>query len=134
MKLVRSFLNNIVWIIGMVMILWGCSNSDSSIPDNDPDEDQFIDIYEPDLSFKKVGYLPYYRFGLIDEMDLSKLSYVIIAFANPNAGGSFSVGNNINIQAVVHKAKNAGAKVLISVGGGGLSPSADAIWVNQLSA
>jgi chitinase len=126
----NSFLRNLV-LIGLLTTIWACSNSDTPLPDNE--QEQYEDIYEPDYSFKKVGYLPYYRFGLIDEMELSKLNYVIIAFANPNAAGTFSVGNNVNIQSVVQKAKNAGAKVLISIGGGGLSPSADAIWVNQLS-
>jgi GH18 family chitinase len=113
------------------LLLIGCSENETDIPP--PGDDQFVDIYEPDLSFKVVGYFPYYRFSLLDDIDMDQLDYLIIAFTNPQTNGSFQVGNGVSISNVVQRAKQAGCKVLISIGGGGLSASQDAIWKNRLN-
>lgn len=101
-----------------------------------------------------VGYIPSYK-GLravADRTDLSKLTHINLAFANPAPGGSFLNGGNpscmesatgADIVYVVQKAHAAGAKVLVSLAGGGipacagnwqtlLQPGSRAIVVNSL--
>ena len=43
-------------------------------------------------SFKTVGYLPYYRFALSDQIAYEKLTHLCIAFANPDMSGDLDVG------------------------------------------
>lgn len=78
--------------------------------------------------FKSIGYLPYYRFDLIDQIQLEKLTHLNVAFANPDEFGTLSV-NDIDIGPVVNRAHNAGLEVFISLGGGGISFSK---WENLI--
>lgn len=87
---------------------------------------------------KVVGYIPSYK-GLrtvADRTDLSKLTHINIAFANPSANGSFLSGGNptcmegatgSDISYVVQKARAAGVKVLVSVAGG-VIPGCSGDW------
>ncbi len=70
--------------------------------------------------FKSIGYLPYYRFDLIDQIQLEKLTHLNVAFANPDEFGNLSV-NDIDIDPIVNRAHSAGLQVFISLGGGGAS-------------
>ena len=48
-------------LVATFIILMGCDNTD--VPDQ---EEDLVDIYQEDLSFKVVGYIPWYRFDLVD--------------------------------------------------------------------
>ena len=80
-----------------------------------------------DIPFKKVGYLPNYRFHLIDSLELDRLTHLCIAFANPTAQGKLSF-NNIDIEPVVKKAKAANTKILLTLAGGGLESYKEKAW------
>ncbi len=79
--------------------------------------------------FKTIGYLPYYRFGHIDDIDFEKLTHVNIAFANPDMQGNLSVGG-ADITPVIQEAQAAGAEVFISLAGGALTADWAAAWTN----
>ena len=72
-------------------------------------------------SARVVAYLPEWYSGSLDSIPYSKLTHVIYAFSEPDAAGELTVvpeSGNTRLQSVVQKAHAAGAKVLISVGGG----------------
>lgn len=83
---------------------------------------------------KVVGYLPTTRDtkAVMDRTDLTKLTHLNIAFANPTPAGSFLNGSDpacmrnnptaTNINYVVQKARAAGVKVSVSIGGGSVPP------------
>jgi len=67
-----------------------------------------------------LGYLPYYQFDHVDDIDFNKLSQVCIAFANPTADTSIILENNNyddynDIVSMLHE-KN--IEVFISLAGG----------------
>ncbi len=70
-------------------------------------------------AFKVVGYLPSYRSYALNSIDFSKLTHVMVSFANPNTEGVFSFSGDIN--SIKAKAEEHNCKVFISIGGGGLS-------------
>lgn len=78
-----------------------------------------------------VGYLPYYRFDLVDQMELDKLTHLIIGFGHPNAQGRIEVPK-VDIWPVVKKARTAGVKVLLALGGGGLEEEEEKNWAYYL--
>lgn len=82
-------------------------------------EEPLIDIYEEDLSFKVVGYLPYYRFSLVDNINFDQVTYVNLAFGNLDASGNLVVGNGESVLPIVQKIKTTNTKVLLSIAGGG---------------
>jgi GH18 family chitinase len=82
-------------------------------------------IYAQD--FKSIGYLPYYRFDLIDDIDFQKLTHVNIAFANPDLGGNLSVGGK-NITPIVEQLHDANVDVFISLAGGALTSAWASAW------
>lgn len=77
------------------------------------------DIYVEDTSFKVVGYLAGRGFDHIDELELEKLTYLNLAFANPDENGNLVFSGNRNIKPVVEKGHEAGLKVFVSLAGGG---------------
>ena len=77
------------------------------------------DIYTPDTSFKVVGYLSGWNFGVIDDLEIEKLSYLNLAFANPDMDGNLIFDDKADITPVVKKGHDAGVKVFISLAGGG---------------
>ncbi len=77
------------------------------------------DIYKPDTSFKVVGYLGTGNFNRINELALDKLTYLNLAFGNPDSEGNLTGSDNADILPVVIKGHEAGLKVFISLGGGG---------------
>lgn len=80
-------------------------------------------------SFKVVGYLPYYRFNWLNDIEFNRLTHVNIAFANPDADGNLSV-EGVSIANAVTKAHQAGCKVFISLAGGYLTPANESNWNN----
>lgn len=96
---------------------------------------------------KLIGYIPSYSglTAVADRTDFSKLTHVNIAFANPTANGAIGndagpmcmvsvSGGNVpksDITYVVNKAHAAGAKVLVSLAGGGL-PACAGDWKTLL--
>lgn len=78
-------------------------------------------------SFKVIGYLPYYRFSWLNDIEFERLTHVNIAFANPDELGNLSV-EGTNITPAIAKAHASGCKVFISLAGGYLSPEHDANW------
>ncbi len=76
------------------------------------------DIYLADNQFKVVGYL---SGGLnqIDQLELDKLTYLNLAFANPDQQGNLVFGGNLDIMSVVQKGHDHGLKVFVSLAGGG---------------
>ena len=81
-------------------------------------------------SFKVIGYLPYYRFNWLNDIEFERLTHVNIAFANPDMQGNLSV-EGVSITAAVSKAHQKGCKVFISLAGGYLSPDAEAAWAEN---
>ena len=77
------------------------------------------DIYEPDPSFKVVGYLSGGSFDRIDELEIEKLTYLNLAFANPNKDGMLVCDGGFDVKPVVKKGHDAKLKVFISLAGGG---------------
>lgn len=74
-------------------------------------------ILAQEIPFLRVGYLPNYRFHLIDSLEFDKLTHLCIAFGNPTSKGSLSF-NGQDIGPVVAKAKASEIKILLSLGGG----------------
>ncbi|MFN0174043.1 MAG: glycosyl hydrolase family 18 protein [Saprospiraceae bacterium] len=80
-------------------------------------------------SFKVIGYLPYYRFSWLNDIEFERLTHVNIAFANPDADGNLSV-EGTNIAPAVNISHQHGCKVFISLAGGYLTPTHEANWNN----
>lgn len=123
------------FIIVFLITLYSCSDNDQNDPLIIEEEEELIDIYKPDNSFKVVGYFPYYRFSSVDSIDFKNLTYVNIAFGNLNSSGNIEIGDGILIRNIVDKIKtdNPAAKVLISLAGGAISDTQISNWVKYLS-
>src|SRR5512133_2248374 len=89
------------------------------------------DIYKPDTNFKVVGYLSGWSFNLIDSLEINKLTYLDLAFANPDIDGNVSFDGGYNIAPIVAKAHDAGIKVFVSLAGGGRPDTT--LWRTVLS-
>lgn len=76
-------------------------------------------MYVEDTTFKVVGYLSRSNLNFIDQVPLERITYLNIAFANPDASGNFVFKDSAALQPVVKKAHAAGVKVFISIAGGG---------------
>ncbi len=77
------------------------------------------DIYVEDTDFKIVGYLGAGGFEIIDSLQLTELTYLNLAFANPDSNGELVFSGNADIMPVVKKGHDAGLRVFISLAGGG---------------
>ena len=77
------------------------------------------DIYQPDNSFKVVGYIGGGNFGKIDSIELNKLTYLNLAFASPDKDGYLVMDDKADVSIGVNKGHAANLKVFISLGGGG---------------
>lgn len=88
------------------------------------------DIYKPDNSFKVVGYLSSGSFDRIDDIEIDKLTYLDLAFANPDKDGNLVMDGAYDPKPIIEKAHAAGLKVFISIAGGGRPDTI--IWKTQL--
>jgi len=72
-------------------------------------------------TMRVIGYAPtWINFpGIVNTVDLTKLTHINIAFANPNTSGVLTGVNSSDIATVVNKAHANNVKVLISIGGAG---------------
>jgi chitinase len=77
------------------------------------------DIYQPDNSFKVVGYIGGGNFSRLDSIELNKLTYLNLAFASPDKNGYLVMDDKADVKIGVDKGHAAGLKVFISLGGGG---------------
>ncbi len=77
--------------------------------------------------FKVIGYLPYYRFALSEQIDYSKLTHLNLSFANPDMEGNLSIGGQ-DIDPIVQMAKQENVAVCISLAGGALTAEWAAAW------
>lgn len=66
---------------------------------------------------KVIGYLPTYRFNLIDKIEIEKLSHLNIAFAQPNRIGQLECPGNYSQIVKQVKRRNPSIQVFISLGG-----------------
>ena len=89
------------------------------------------DIYVPDQSFKVVGYLSGGNFDQIDSLEINKLTYLNLAFGNPDQNGNLQFDGNYDITPVVKKGHDAGLKVFVSLAGGGRPDTV--IWKSMLT-
>ncbi len=126
-KLLRAHLP-ILFLIPL-LILVACSSDKDEIIDEPIPEDIYID----DPSFKVVGYVPYYRFDLVSQMDFSKVTYVNIAFGNLNENGEIVVGEDVDIKPYVDYISNRGPKIMLSLAGGAISPTQRSNWAKSLN-
>lgn len=78
-----------------------------------------------------VGYLPYYRFYLADQIKMEKLTHLCIGFANPDLEGNIDFGD-ADIAPIVRQARQDDLKVLLSVGGGALEEEWGQAWDSLL--
>jgi chitinase len=88
------------------------------------------DVYVQDSGFKVVGYLSGGNFNRIDDVELKRLTYLNLAFANPDNEGNLVFDGNFDVAPVVEKAHRAGLKVFISLAGGGRPDTV--IWKSML--
>ncbi len=88
------------------------------------------DIYKKDAGFKVVGYLSGGNFQRIDELELNRLTYLNLAFANPDKGANLVFDGGFDITPVVATGHKSGLKVFISVAGGGHPDTA--VWKEAL--
>lgn len=77
--------------------------------------------------FKTIGYFPTYRFSLVDEIELDKLTHLNIAFAAPNDDG-FLTTNGVDIAPIVQRGHEAGLEVYIALAGAAASLADWAHW------
>ncbi len=89
------------------------------------------DIYVEDTNFKVVGYLSRGGFRHIDNLELDKLTYLNLAFGNPDMNGNLVFSGNADIKPIVKKGHEAGLKVFVSLAGGGRPDTT--IWKSVLS-
>jgi GH18 family chitinase len=78
--------------------------------------------------FKTVGYLPTYRFGLVNKMELEKLTHLNISFANPDQNGILQT-SGVDISDAVYEGHQAGVEVFIAIAGGAASLADWAKWI-----
>lgn len=100
------------------------------------------DIYVEDNNFKIVGYLGTGGFQSIDSLQLTELSYLNLAFANPDSDGKLVFSGNADIMPVVKKGHDAGLRVFVSLAGGGkpdvsiwssvLKPKNRTVFINNI--
>jgi spore germination protein YaaH len=88
------------------------------------------DTYVPDTSFKVVGYITAGKPEKLDSLELDRLTYLNVAFANPDSSGQLVLNKQLDIKPYVQKGHEAGLKVFISLAGGGKPDTI--IWHNLL--
>ena len=89
------------------------------------------DIYKPDTGFKVVGYLGGGNFDKLDSIELNKLTYFNLAFANPDKDGNLKMDDHADLVPAVKKGHEANTKVFISLAGGGRPDTV--IWKSLLT-
>ena len=124
-------------IIGVLFIAISCSkdNLDDEAP-IDINDNSSINLFTTEA--RVVGYLPYYRFSLNNQIEYCKLTHLNIAFANPLPDGKIVLSkdnSNVELSDIINKARseNNNIKIYISLAGGALSATTKNTWKNFLS-
>ncbi|QZT38174.1 DUF4971 domain-containing protein [Halosquirtibacter xylanolyticus] len=79
-------------------------------------------------NFKVIGYLRSRGFKDISKMDLSKTNYMNLSFANLDSNGKLFFKDNVDITNVVEELKSLDIKVMMSIGGGGVTDEMAEPW------
>ena len=108
---------NLLLIFASLLVM-SCSSGDDDIMDNvDDNEDNNINLFSSKA--KVVGYFPYYRFSLNNQIEYCKVTHLNIAFANPVADGTIVLPStdNTTLADVVNRARsqNSNIKIYISL-------------------
>ena len=78
-----------------------------------------------------VGYLPYYRFALSDNIEYCKLTHLNLAFANPDSNGNIIMEPVTKVVTDARKA-NPNIVICISLAGGALTTEQATNWSNLI--
>jgi chitinase len=79
-------------------------------------------------SKKIVGYLPDYRFKVVNQIDFCKLTDLNICFANPDAAGNIIIRDTLPQILDYIRSKNTDLAIYLSLAGGALSPEQRTNW------
>ncbi|MBU86797.1 MAG: hypothetical protein CMC53_01770, partial [Flavobacteriaceae bacterium] len=95
-------------IIGVLFIAISCSkdNLDDEAP-IDINDNSSINLFTTEA--RVVGYLPYYRFSLNNQIEYCKLTHLNIAFANPLPDGKIVLSkdnSNVELSDIINKARS----------------------------
>ncbi len=82
--------------------------------------------------FKVIGYLSSKNLEKVDTIDLTALTHLNLAFANPDQNGTLVFNGEQNLEKTVNKAHKAGVKVFISIAGGGTNKDLPLNWLSVL--
>lgn len=82
--------------------------------------------------FKVVGYLNSNNLDKIDLIDLTALTHLDLAFANPDHNGKLIFNRDQKLAEIIKKAHKAGVKVFISIAGGGIDDELASNWLSVL--
>ena len=78
-------------------------------------------------SFKRIGYVPFHRVNMVEQLDFKGLSHLNIAFANPDDYGNLHT-KDYDYSPMVKKAHSHNVDVFISLAGGGLPKDISERW------
>lgn|GEM_PF-815262 len=143
----RGFRNKFYFFKGFVgfvllVVLVCCSKPEAPIPPEPTKQSEFKadygpDIYEPDNSFKVVGYLTLPGSGngrsYLMEQDFSRMTHLNLSFLNPNSQGELMGLNNFDLEFAVDYLHKNDVKVFISLAGGLIRESTLANWKRLLA-
>ena len=83
-------------------------------------------------NFKVIGYLSSKNLDKVDMIDLTALTHLDLAFANPDQNGKLIFNEEQNLAKVIKKAHMAGVKVFLSIAGGGINDELASNWLSVL--
>jgi len=122
MKTLNDYFFLLIFLL--FVILLSCESKEKKPYPTSPD------IYIPDTDFKVVGYLSGGAFDIVDDLELEKLTYLNLAFGNPDKDGKLVFSRKADIKPIVDKGHAAGLKVFVSLAGGGRPDTT--IWKSVL--
>ena len=128
-------MNTRLLLISFFFLLISCSNDNDDLNDNIDNDGNNITLFSNKA--RVVGYFPYYRFSVNDQIEYCKITHLNISFANPLADGTIVLpsSGNTTLTDVINRARsqNSNIKIYISLAGGALSSSTSDIWKNFLA-
>ena len=145
MKDVQRLIMKFDFIIPLVIVsimISACTKPEIETPpqiEEEPNLPETInygpDIYEPDRSFKVIGYLTIPSgdgVEYMDNFDFSRITYLNLSFLNPNADGDLVGLNDFDLEYAVKKVNEQDVKVFISLAGGLIPQSTKRYWKKYL--
>lgn len=76
---------------------------------------------------KVVGYFPEYRFDLVQSVQFCEVTHLNLSFANIDSNADLYINDFSEVTRLARQ-ENPGIKILISLGGGGVSDTENANW------